>query len=100
TVCSSSYTFLAGISPSMMRQKRQSVIVEGLGCQVSIQPHQVDRSCGRFSFTDQVLGALAVVVQDADSNPPVAYWTGKLGYFGTVVTAAKMISHVSGFFLV
>src|SRR6266545_5055102 len=65
-----------------------------------IQPHQVHRSCGCFGFTDQVFGALTVVVQDADSYPPVAHWASELGHFCTVVTAAEMVDHLAGFFLV
>src|SRR5579864_7380671 len=46
-----------------------------------VQPHQIHRALGSCRLVDQGLGALAIVVEDADAHPPASDGTDEFVHF-------------------
>src|SRR3984957_676965 len=81
----------------MMRQKRQllvtSLMISSLLEQL-IQPHQKHRTFTCAGFRNHLLGAVVVVVEHSDANPPTSGGTGEAQYFGGAIAAGEVVGEL------
>lgn len=65
-------------------------------CSYLIQPHEKHRSFGRMGCRGKLLGAIMVVAEDTDANPPIAGRTGEAQHFGGAIAPSEVTGEIRG----
>lgn len=64
--------------------------------QTLVEANQEDCAFGSFGFGGEFLGAVVVVVEDADAHPPVSGGTREAQDLGRVIAALEVIGEFGG----